>query len=823
MPTNCYNKNLLKKLQATITENNDGTITVYKQDGTIFVDAFNRKPCCEVLGYKFNIDNQKCYYSIDKYNESISEIDVNKECITKLTYHPVQNDGAPFTYEDNETCELNISLNYLLKFNCDVFEKVCDDNTIEIDKLQTIIKLKESEIKIQKTECNSYSPFEFEAQFNKLCTLIKYKNIKNTPIKLGPSINSDTDIYLCLTDIGTELWYEILSLKENGFSFDYGCDTNNYDNFDVENFIVNVNELTEEPNIYYNQTIDNKDTCAKKAAYDRWQLELEKQSKCADELSRLDSELTELKTKLDKIKNPDSKYEQVIKNLENLKLYFDFEVETEVDSNKYETVISEPMFEIGEGRLMEFIIERGSETGISIYDNNGVLIPPYDVKGDNIPTTECLLKRDSFTNVLYHTQYKGIYDEPISIIDLKRILSGWYQSKWLDFEKSIDFAQLEPHKGKKIRFSIRIINCCLDLCVLTDNIKMDKSCDKVSNENIFIAKSPGFEIEKVLDNKKSWVAKETRQNRPFDLLYRETNYDVNDYRLIVNTKEIDLEIDTSNAIEEDMLSVLDCLITGLTHNTINLTDKITSGLDNINNVDELRKALISELIDAKNRQSINIYGTLKLLHEKYLGYYDNCNKATNKFTYESMENFSDVLGIFWTDLIEQFVPSTTIWESVNVYRNTIFDQQKYEYRTNNIYFCNDAKNLGFSNVPEDIIKPIGQTTDVEVIKIILKDEVVPETLDLTTLNVEFQTLSQSDETPRSNSTEPLKLNISIGTTQTFGLLTKEQLNDRDDIINILNSQTSNSFLDGDNSTECDTALIMESTCSPQFLGAVIEN
>jgi cell division septum initiation protein DivIVA len=44
----------------------------------------------------------------------------------------------------------------------------------------------------------------------------------------------------------------------------------------------------------------------------------------------------------------------------------------------------------------------------------------------------------------------------------------------------------------------------------------------------------------------------------------------------------------------------------------------------------------------------------------------------------------DLIGDYWTDIIEQVVPATTIWDGHNnsgkVYRNTIFEQQKYPYR-----------------------------------------------------------------------------------------------------------------------------------------------
>ena len=35
---------------------------------------------------------------------------------------------------------------------------------------------------------------------------------------------------------------------------------------------------------------------------------------------------------------------------------------------------------------------------------------------------------------------------------------------------------------------------------------------------------------------------------------------------------------------------------------------------------------------------------------------------------------------YWFDLIDQLIPSTTIWENGERYRNTVFNRQKFVYR-----------------------------------------------------------------------------------------------------------------------------------------------
>ena len=69
----------------------------------------------------------------------------------------------------------------------------------------------------------------------------------------------------------------------------------------------------------------------------------------------------------------------------------------------------------------------------------------------------------------------------------------------------------------------------------------------------------------------------------------------------------------------------------------------------------------------------------------------NCGEdLSGKFTYNTMFEFMDKIGDYWLDLIEQVVPATTIWEgcdnSGKIYRNTIFDNNKFNYKRYSLNF-----------------------------------------------------------------------------------------------------------------------------------------
>ena len=108
----------------------------------------------------------------------------------------------------------------------------------------------------------------------------------------------------------------------------------------------------------------------------------------------------------------------------------------------------------------------------------------------------------------------------------------------------------------------------------------------------------------------------------------------------------------------------------------------------------------TNLIDVKSRQTISDYPLLRLFYELYLNA-SNCGKdLSGKFTYDTMFEFMDKIGDYWLDLMEQVVPATTIWEgcdnSGKIYRNTIFDNNKFKYKRYSTNFIDVTNNCPLS-------------------------------------------------------------------------------------------------------------------------------
>ena len=125
---------------------------------------------------------------------------------------------------------------------------------------------------------------------------------------------------------------------------------------------------------------------------------------------------------------------------------------------------------------------------------------------------------------------------------------------------------------------------------------------------------------------------------------------------------------------------------------INPLDYLSADPADINVKDVFDEIVLSSLIDVKSRQTISGYPMLQLFYQLYLNA-NNCGKSlSGKLTYNSLFDFMDKIGDYWLDLIEQVVPATTIWEgcesSGKLYRNTIFDQNKYAYRKYALNYVN---------------------------------------------------------------------------------------------------------------------------------------
>ncbi len=100
----------------------------------------------------------------------------------------------------------------------------------------------------------------------------------------------------------------------------------------------------------------------------------------------------------------------------------------------------------------------------------------------------------------------------------------------------------------------------------------------------------------------------------------------------------------------------------------------------------------TELVDAKSRKTISSYPTLRALYDRYINSSVYTGVQSSAYNYEKMDLITKKVGNNWIDIVEQVIPSTTIWGVVKIYGNTVFDQQKYQYKSGNLLTCIDGFN-----------------------------------------------------------------------------------------------------------------------------------
>jgi|AntRauTorcE11897_2_1112592.scaffolds.fasta_scaffold00071_46 hypothetical protein len=273
-------------------------------------------------------------------------------------------------------------------------------------------------------------------------------------------------------------------------------------------------------------------------------------------------------------------------------------------------------------------------------------------------------------------------------------------SEWAKFNLVIDdLSLINDIRDERVKISIEG-NSLRNFSLLIDNVKLDKVCDSIAPPppRFVDGDCPTFEITRVIDNKKSWVRNNELINRNFDLDRRKTNYRINNERLSINTKEVDIAINPSQAVNDNIFSVITenpCLLSASTecesnlknvHQCVDISNLITVPLTEITNDSEL----FNMLIDAKNRKTISGYPTLELINYRYNNSVEHCGVSTESLDGDSLDEFVKLIGDYWIDLIEQVVPATTIWGSSIYSDNALLSSgnNKFKYRKYSTFTCN---------------------------------------------------------------------------------------------------------------------------------------
>lgn len=121
--------------------------------------------------------------------------------------------------------------------------------------------------------------------------------------------------------------------------------------------------------------------------------------------------------------------------------------------------------------------------------------------------------------------------------------------------------------------------------------------------------------------------------------------------------------------------------------TVDFNELMTEPLSGATTNEQFDNYLTTELIDAKNRKTISAYATLRALYDRYMHSSLYTGVQSSAYDYAKMDGIANMVGTYWVDVIEQVIPATTIWGSTKIYSNTMFDQQKFQYKKGTLFTC----------------------------------------------------------------------------------------------------------------------------------------
>ena len=202
----------------------------------------------------------------------------------------------------------------------------------------------------------------------------------------------------------------------------------------------------------------------------------------------------------------------------------------------------------------------------------------------------------------------------------------------------------------------------------------------------------GFGLSRVVDNVKSWTSTQVGLRKSTNPTM-ETNYVVSDERLVLNSKNIELNLNMGQALVYD---VWDMSVkynypipnSGLTspYPTPGQTDwTVIDPKPQEKTFFEFAQTFYNNMINVRNRQTISDgkgggYPSLQKIYWDYLNSEQTVNIPSNQYTYQKMIDYTLGLGDYWVRLIEQMIPASTLWLTGQKMENSVFHRQKVVWR-----------------------------------------------------------------------------------------------------------------------------------------------
>ena len=201
----------------------------------------------------------------------------------------------------------------------------------------------------------------------------------------------------------------------------------------------------------------------------------------------------------------------------------------------------------------------------------------------------------------------------------------------------------------------------------------------------------GFKLRRVVDNNKSWLKDDDRIRVSTQGDYNAYYYVDND-KLVLNVKNVDVFLNPGQGLVYAVWDQSRKYDYPIPESGLTVGYPVPGGVDSTFVNPEPKKKTFFEfaqtfwenMINARNRQYITDgktggYPTLQSIFWKYLESEEN-DIPTNKYTYQKLVDYVEGIGPYWTKLVEQMIPATTIWNGGIRYENSVLHKQKFVYR-----------------------------------------------------------------------------------------------------------------------------------------------
>ena len=202
----------------------------------------------------------------------------------------------------------------------------------------------------------------------------------------------------------------------------------------------------------------------------------------------------------------------------------------------------------------------------------------------------------------------------------------------------------------------------------------------------------GFKLQKIVDNNKSWLSDDDKIRTSTQADYN-AYYCVDNEKLVLNVMNIDLFLNPAQGLVYDVWDQSRKYDYPIPESGLTIGYPVPGGVDwtyidpkpKKKTFFEFSQTFWQNMINARNRQYISDgktggYPTLQSIWWKYIESEQTVGLPNNKYTYQKLIDYVTGIGPYWTKLVEQMIPATTIWNTGVRLENSVLHKQKFVYR-----------------------------------------------------------------------------------------------------------------------------------------------